>query len=151
MPTRKKKHTSSNDRAYAEFVRHAELIAMGLSTSSVQLDRAAYMKLRREKNGLIRAVDVSFEVRRVKTSSFDGLAKYTLTTQDRQKTVQPLRIECAFDAHFHGPEPIHQALAERFIKSFLGVIVWPYFRQFVFDLSARMAIPPITLPLLPES
>jgi len=146
----KRKPTKSDD-AFDRFVRDVNLVAMGLNSFSCQLDRSAYMELRRKRHASSRRIAVSFEVTEVKPTHFDAIAKYALIVHNGQRKSQPLNIECAFGAHFHAPEPIDKGLAERFVNSFIGVLLWPYFRQFVFDSTARMAIPPITLPLLPEA
>jgi preprotein translocase subunit SecB len=148
MPT--KKRTKLADNAYERFVREVEVCAMGLTSSSCQVERRAYAELRKDKQNPVRKITVSYELEDVEPNFFDSLARYTLTAQDRKGRSKPLVIECTFQAHFHGPERIDREFAERFVKSFLGIIAWPYFRQFVFDSTARMAIPPITLPLLPE-
>jgi preprotein translocase subunit SecB len=125
-------------------------MAMGLNSFSCQLDRSAYLELRRKKQTPSRKITVSFEVTEVKPTYFDAIAKYALTEHNGQRKSRSLSIECVFGTHFHAPEPIDKGLAERFVNSFVGVLLWPYFRQFVIDSTARMAIRPITLPLLPE-
>jgi hypothetical protein len=60
--------------------------------------------------------------------------------------VHIVSIAATYDLHFHAkvkPKP----LVDKFCNSDLRLIVWPYFREYVTDVSARMYIPPVILPL----
>jgi preprotein translocase subunit SecB len=67
---------------------------------------------------------------------------------DKKSSSPPaIAVECTYVAHFHcdGCE-VTREFAERFTQSELRLVVWPYFRQFVNDATARMAIQPIVIP-----
>lgn len=84
----------------------------------------------------------------VTKDSFNASAKLSLTMEDKANPASPaVLVECTYIAHFHcdGCE-ITKDLAERFTKSELRIVVWPYFRQFVNDATSRMAIQPIVIP-----
>ncbi len=81
---------------------------------------------------------------------FDGSVMYELLVQDKKNSVNPLKLECTFEAHFHGPKSIAPDEADYFLQRYFKIISWPYFRQFVSDMTARMSIAPLVLPLLPE-
>jgi preprotein translocase subunit SecB len=68
-----------------------------------------------------------------------------------QTSESPLVIECTFDAHFHVEAHMAEGFAKQFTESDMRLVLWPYFRQYVFDTTARMAIPPVLVPLSTES
>ena len=82
--------------------------------------------------------------------AFDAIGDFKLTVQDPKTDKAALKIDAQYAAHFQGKKPIDRVLAERFVKSELKLVMWPFFRQFVFDTTGRMAIRPITVPLSTE-
>ena len=98
---------------------------------------------------MVRKVTAVYKLERVESESFDASATFNLTIQDKEAQLTGLVIECVFEAHFYGKKPIEKDLAERFTTSELRVIMWPYFRQFVSDMTSRMAMGTVTLPLEP--
>lgn len=58
-----------------------------------------------------------------------------------------VRVTGRFEAHFHVIVPFSRDDAERFTQHNAWLILWPYFREFVSSVTARMAIPPELLPL----
>jgi preprotein translocase subunit SecB len=79
---------------------------------------------------------------------FDTTSTFRLTVRGARKEKALLTIECTLVSHFHTHGKVAADLAKRFAESDLELIIFPYFRQFVFDSTARMSIPPITVPLL---
>ena len=146
---KKKQHINSDDKRYEQFVRDLKLVALGIISSSSQLDRSAYAKIHEGKRNPVRRVAARHKLERVSPDFFEASGAFKLTIQDREAKVTGLVIECVFETHVHGGKPIDKALAKRFTASDLPVIMWPFFRQFVFDMTARMSIPPIMLPLEP--
>jgi len=84
------------------------------------------------------------------TAAFDGAIKYELTVKENGEKASAINIACVFVAHFHGPRKPKREQVEGFLKTYMPILSWPYFRQFVSDTTARMAIPPITLPLISQ-
>lgn len=146
-----RKRTKSNNKAFQKFTGQVELIGLGVNNASCVLDRSRYASLRDKKDSTVRQIKTTFSVDKLGTNYFEGSVKFTLSVQDRTEESNLLGIQCTFGTHFHFPEPIEREFASRFIESFVGIITWPYFRQFVSDCTARMSIPQITLPLLPEN
>jgi hypothetical protein len=66
---------------------------------------------------------------------------------DTKNDKEALRVKATFEGHFHGASPIQREHAERFVSSELRVVVWPYFRQFISDTTARMSVRPIFIPV----
>ncbi len=63
--------------------------------------------------------------------------------------VPSMQLATTFDLHFHA-EGITKALVDTFSNAEFRFIVWPYFREYVSDVSSRMYIPPIIIPLSTE-
>lgn len=140
---KKKTSGTGTTRTYEDFVRALQLIGLGLDSCSATLDRDIYFA--NLKDGLERKIETKFELEAIGDGFFEPVARFKLTAQD--KAGKPaIRIECAFSAHFHLEGEISNAFAKRFTESEFRVVMWPYFRQFVADLTARMAIPPVLVP-----
>ena len=133
------------------FEDQVELIAMGVKRCACAIDRRAYGHLRKQREDEIRQISATVNLAEQGEGFFDGTIGYELVVRDKNNKNEPVRLECVFEAHFHGPKAMRRADAERFLETYFRVISWPYFRQFVSDMTARMAIPPLVLPLLPES
>jgi preprotein translocase subunit SecB len=58
-----------------------------------------------------------------------------------------MKIECSFSALFELQGPGTTEAAERFANTEAKLVFWPYLRHFVSDISYRMAVAPILLPL----
>lgn len=145
----RRKPTGRTSRA--AFDKNVELIGMGIKASSSQLDRSGYFQLRRTRpKDEVRSISLNVHLEKHTDIAFDGIIAYTLKIEDKTKKASPARIECAYQAHFHAPKGFKREDAEGFVREYLAIISWPYFREFVSDISAKMAIGPLTLPLLPD-
>lgn len=148
MP-RKKSLTPSKPSAngYAEFLRELQLIGLGLSDCSAKLDRELYFDVVSKKNST-RTISSHYELTGVQKEFFDVSAQFSLQVQDKARKSTPLVIECRFIGHFHcGEHGAPQGFADRFCQSELRIVLWPYFREFVSDITSKMAIPPLLVPL----
>jgi len=153
MPTSKKRHTNINkDKGYEEFLKQLSLVDLGLLSSSSKFDPAAYAKMRSNKAETPRiSVTVEYHLEEVDKAFFESIAKFKLTIQGQKTNTRPVVIERAFLGHFHCKPPVTRELAGRFTNFEFRVIVWPYFRHFVQDMTARMSIPPVVIPLSVEA
>lgn len=59
-----------------------------------------------------------------------------------------LAVDLLFEAHLHIDVPMEKALAERFTQTDFRLIVLPYARYAISNVTAQMSIPPIVIPLL---
>lgn len=146
MPA-KKTSLSNRDQQYALFLKGIQLLGFGMQESRTTQDRAAYVRLC-ENERLGRRISTEYRTMEVEKTHFNASAKMSLVIEDKAGATQPaVVVECMYVAHFHcdGCE-ITREFAERFTQSELRLVVWPYFRQFVNDATARMAIQPIVIP-----
>ena len=151
---------------YKRFLSHINLYALGLDSVSADIKREAYTIAHADASSEIsRLIESSFELIEFSREHFDVQAKFNLRVRLRNasKTSLPppvpvvaeakkdedlLCIQTSFTAHFHCRKSIAgESHAERFANSEARLVFWPYFRQAVSDLTSRMSIRPITVPL----
>lgn len=146
MPSKKKQSIpEQEDSNYIEFLKNIELIALALNRCSAEINREIYDGSARDAESSSRNVTAKYRLSDMSDTSFDATASFDLAVRNKaDKTA--LRVECVFEAHFHPAKLLTRSFAERFVESELRLVVWPYFRQFVFDITARMWIPPVLIP-----
>jgi preprotein translocase subunit SecB len=146
MPTKK---TAGKPEAisYEEFVRGLRPVIVGLIQSSCKIDPALYWNLRRKQPRATHNLEAKYNVKGDEPDCFDIQADFRLAIKDPKKNTVALSIECTFETHFHMDGAIRREHAERFAQSEYRVIIFPFFRQFVFDTTSRMSIPPVIVPL----
>ena len=74
-------------------------------------------------------------------------SRYVLTARNRQRKVV-LKVDCVYELDFSSLEEITDKFFEIYREISLPLNVWPFFRELVNSLTARMNLPPVTLPLL---
>jgi preprotein translocase subunit SecB len=135
----------------ATFDEKVALIGMGVKTCSSRLERSAYFQVRRMRpKDELRSISSNIYLEKHTDMAFDGVVEYKLKIEDKANKATPVNIECAYQAHFHAPKGFRREEAEAFVREYLAIITWPYFREFVSDMSSKMVIGPLTLPLLPD-
>lgn len=134
---------------YVEFLKGLEPVELGLTKTSCTLDRKLFWSSGDEDAR--RVISSKYTMVVCNDRFFDVDAAFVValqwTTGDGPVN-QPLRIECVFTGHFHAEHPIHEEHARKFAETESWIVFWPFFRQFVSDTTARMAIPPITVPMM---
>jgi hypothetical protein len=129
---------------YQGFLSSIRLIGMGLSSCKAELDREAYAHL--ENDNTSRKISADYDVTETADTYFEVASKYTLAVSSPQSP-KCLTLECTFEAHFHCKPEFPAEFPKRFAGSELKILMWPYFRQFAQDITARMYITPIVVPL----
>jgi hypothetical protein len=147
---KKKRTSAADDRRYDQFLRRLKLFGLALDRAECHIDRAAYFALLDRRKDAARNISANYELKRVKDDFFDAVARFILEVRDEKGKREALRLTCSFILHFHGDRAVDQSLAKQFTASELRLVVWPYFRQFVSDITARMSIPPVNVPLATE-
>ncbi len=74
--------------------------------------------------------------------------KYILTSKSNKQKKNALKIEATFRIIFESEYEINDDFFEIYKEISLPLNIWPYFRELVSSITARMNIPPLTLPLL---
>src|ERR1700735_3628421 len=145
----RKKNTrisKSADSDYEAFLQSVKPVGLGLASCFSQLHREAYFRLIKEKNGPTRTISTEYKLINAERGYFNATGKFLLTATDGDKSNPALIIKCKYDSHFHCGSPVNKELAERFTTSELRLVLWPYFRELVFDICGKMGIPPLTIP-----
>jgi len=145
MPKQKNLNTS-NDGRYERFIRDLKLIGLGLESSHTRLERDEYMSIRRVRKEPTRRIQSDYKLSDSGKGYFDCLADFNLVFEHPENKELLLRVDCTFRSHFHTGTKNFDAMARRFVSSEFKLIIWPYFRQFVTDVTARMGIAPVLVP-----
>jgi hypothetical protein len=132
--------------SYADFLKALDPIEIGLKSCHAELDRSRYASQKRQSQETI--VTSTSGLGRVEDVYFEPTAQFNLVVRDRKARSAGLKINCTFEAHIHGRRPINRTHAERFAKSGLIHLAWPYFRQLVDDVTRRMSIAYVYLPVV---
>lgn len=147
MPTRKSPRIARGDSRYDAFLRELKPYGLGISSASCSVDRRLYRSLRDEKKS-VRSISARYKLEFIKGNAFEPAANLELVITDDAKEKTALTIKCEYQAHIHTAGKVSRELAERFTQSDFRLMVWPYFRQLVTDMSARMSVPPIVIPIV---
>ncbi len=78
-------------------------------------------------------------------SGIEIVAEYVLVGKNDEKK-SALRLKATFILKYESPEEITDDFFDVFKEVSLPFIVWPFFREYVYSITSRMYIPPLTLP-----
>jgi len=73
---------------------------------------------------------------------------YKISLINKENRRKSLGIECTFCLDYISEKGFSGEFFEIFKKHNLPINTWPFFREYVFNITSRMSIPPLTLPLL---
>ncbi len=133
--------------SYESFIGSVRLYHIGMDEVSAKLNREIFWASRGKSANATREIGTEYIATDVEDNHFNVLAKFALTIAVAGRKEPAIAIESQFFAHFHTRMRADESYASRFATSEAKIIFWPYFRQLVSDVTARMHIPPITIPL----
>lgn len=142
---------TGGEAKYDEFLRRVELISVGLRRCSASLDRPRLIALYAENKAPRRTLADTYKVTDIGENYFEAAGSFVVHLRESNASTPVLTVECEFEAHLHGPEPISEASVKRFVESEFRLILVPYARQFVSSVTATMSIPPLVMPLRTKS
>lgn len=145
----KKKATSppSKPKTYETFLRSVKLYSLALDEVSAKLNRNMYWKYSRKSEAIIREIKSNYKAINLEDDHFDVEGNFELTISLKAGTAKILAITCTYSAHFHAADDYDEEATSHFAGSEAKVIIWPYFRHLVSDITSQMHIPPINIPL----
>jgi preprotein translocase subunit SecB len=114
---------------------------------SAELNRDAFWASREKSANATREIGSEYTAADVEDNHFNVVARFALTIAVTGQKERALTIKSQFMAHFHTKQRADERHASRFASSEAKIIFWPYFRQLVSDVTSRMHIPPVTIPL----
>lgn len=130
-------------KEYGQIIRGVTLDEIYLESSSVAHNRESLLKRDLQITVRDRASYVQ-ENNKVKV-----IHKYYLTAKESEMEKKfVIKISVCFCLVFLTDSPFSKEFFEIFKNINLPVNSWPYFREFVQNMTQRMNIPPITIPLL---
>jgi preprotein translocase subunit SecB len=140
--------SADNGNTYENFLKDLSIIELRLVSSSSRFDAAADAKIRSSKTPepVRRLLKADYRLGDVGNDFFDALVKFEFMIEGKKTKAKPVLIECCFEGHFHNKSPIDKKMADRFTELDFRLIVWPYLREFVHDVTSRMSIPPVVIP-----
>ncbi len=151
MPTNVLKVGAKPDE-YPRFLASLQLINLGLEGISGKLNRRPYLALlrdRKTRGRVSRQITTRYEVIDLLEDAFDVLSHFEVRVGSSPSEESHLQVDCTFRAHFHAKKLTHE-FAERFAVGEFRFAIWPFLRETVWDLTGRMAVPPLIVPFSPQ-
>ncbi|MGB7589796.1 MAG: hypothetical protein WCD04_06215 [Terriglobia bacterium] len=136
------KQTILKTDRYTDFVQSLDLIIIALRSSSARIRREEYF----EDDKCDLSVAVALKPAGFSRDHIDLQAKATVKLTSKRSGCL-FELSVTYELHFHTKHPPDAKLVRRFADSDAHVVLWPYLREYVSDVSARMYVPPIILPL----
>lgn len=141
MPIAKKISEVKPD--YEAFLASLEVYMIALTRSSFRIQRDEYFE-GSEDNSI--SFKLSSKPISVAEKHCDIRSTLILQVTNGKSKKVIIRFAATFELHFHFSLP-NEEFIKRFCESEIRLVVWPYFREYVSDVTARMYIPPLILPL----
>jgi preprotein translocase subunit SecB len=141
---RKLKEPRITPEEYFEMLKGVDLVDLYLAECAASVNKEK-IELQRELSFSWKD-DVSYEA-----GSPDLLrAKhhFELTAPGNSKKDFLVKISCTFVLRYSTQQELSEDFLEIFIERNVPLNTWPYFRELVQNMTQRMNIPPLTLPLL---
>ncbi len=128
------------DTRYAEFLEAVELFSIAIVHSSFRIRRDEYLEQEETENqAILRCVPTN-----ITENSFDLRATLSLRVLAGKRIL--IRLIASYDLHMHSKN-VTADQVRQFAANEVRLVVWPFFREFVTNTTARMHIPPIILPI----
>jgi preprotein translocase subunit SecB len=124
-----------------------KLFIIALDQVSSNIDRERYWECTERKNAMVRTIEASYDATAVEGTHFDVIGHLEMKILSKSDNSELVKIACQYSTHFRAHSRVDKRVAQRFANAEAKIIIWPYFRQLVSDVSARMHIPPIIIPL----
>lgn len=149
-----KKLATESSLSYEAFVASVSPVDVHLAACTTEFARAQYFALKGDDSKVARRLDAECElafryesVIVVKTTIRVQMAR----REDSGKEVTIFDLNATFEAFF-SVEPLTaypEDYASQFAKTEAKIIVWPFLREFIADMTGRMGISPsVQIPLL---
>jgi hypothetical protein len=140
-------HKSPANAEYVNFLTSIELFALVLTRCSSEINRDLYMPLISGDDKAKKSITAEYSILEIDKGSFDCSSRLQLIVRDQSEKTA-LSLDAVFQAHFHVGIAFTKEMAQQFADTELRLVVWPYLRQLVQDLTSRMWIPPIVIPFV---
>jgi preprotein translocase subunit SecB len=152
LKIKKKKIDQAFQGEYIKFLRSIKLDALGLDKSQVYIDREKLSDAlgNSEQEPLGISLRAGHKLISKTASNFIIQANYKLQLTATLDSIEVGEISCVFSASFLSEASCSSECYSRFARIEARLVFWPYIRHFINDITYRMSIPPILLPLTSE-
>ncbi len=145
-----KKKSSSVTDEYAAFVRKLRLTGLGLDNASASLDREALAKAQQAPQEVTLQLNLNESIGPSSEGHFVVIMNFELIQKSATETNALLTIQGSYSGLYSCEGSPKRELLERFSNGEARLVFWPYIRQHISDLTSRMSISTILLPLTSE-
>ena len=151
IPETDKKNTSKtvteknpiSKEEYNEITKGLDLKSITLVDLQASVDRSSTLEAM-EKGSL--TVNIDDDARFEPDSIIRVFQSYQISCRTGRKKC--LSIKASYELVFLSAEPFTENFFSVFRAGNLPLTVWPYFRELAQDMTTRMGLPPLVLPLL---
>lgn len=132
------------------FIKSLKLLGIGIDHCEASIDRDLLAEAKAEKLELETDLAVDYSVITHEQDSFVIGASFRLSQKSKSSAKEIVLISTTFSAKFGLSQPANEELVKAFAHLEAKLIFFPYLRHFVSDMSYRMAIDVILLPMTSE-
>jgi len=124
-----------------------KFLGLGLDSSSASVDRITLADDRSAGHAIETGFGAEYKVLTQNAGRFVIGASYSITQKKKEATEPLVAISASFSALFELSSTPDPAQIERFSQNEARLFFWPYLRFYISDISTRMSINQILLPL----
>lgn len=135
------------DEEYEVFLRAIRPISIALRQCDAVVNREQYLKLLEGRGGFGN-VSSKYALGSLLDRTFTVTARMAFEVPAREGSRRDprLRIDVVFDATFQSQQRISRRFARKYADAEARIVFWPYFREFISSMTARMSISPLLMP-----
>lgn len=145
MPAKQLNKPSTEE--YGKFLESLRLISVALKKCSARLDRQAHWQANRKGKTPAKHLAEKYGVSAIGENYFDLEGTFEVLISDADAKTEALSLQCTFEVHIHSDPPIQKSFVERFAQAELRLLLLPYARHFVTNITGQMDIRPVVIPL----
>ena len=142
MPKNKEIHKKISPKKYGEILSGVELEGITMIRGRFSLNKE---ELSPEAEYAIKNT-ASYEISKENVAIVSH--SYRLGVINKESRKKALHIECTYHVDYSSETDFTEEFFELFREVNLPLNTWPFFREYVFNITSRMNIPPLSLPLL---
>ena len=150
MANKKKIKSLLTTESYMDFLKSLRFMGLGLDSSSVKVDRGILAVILSGEQTAETSFGAEYKILAQSPTNFIVGASFVLTKQTKKATEPVVLISVSYSALFETAQANDSQSVKRFSQSEAKLIFWPYLRYFISDMSSRMSIDQILLPLTSE-
>ncbi|OPL16345.1 MAG: hypothetical protein AVO38_08325 [delta proteobacterium ML8_D] len=129
-------------KEYKKILKTVDLQSIAIEACSVKFNKKTY------DTRLVININSETSYENLENGSAIVKERYKLIARVHKERKQALNISCTFRLDFSCDKPLSDDFFEIFKTYNLPLNTWPYFREFVQNMTQRMNIPPLTLPFM---